>query len=90
MAKKPSIDPQPARPDRIEQAPSALQIVVYDPAGELLFSQYARLRLFNSGSWGYHVAGKIGLPRVTGERLQISANLTVIGSKNWKDSEEEQ
>lgn len=83
---KPPVINSPSRPDRIEAAPSALQVVVYSPEGEVLFTDHARLRQFNTGAWGYHTAGKMDLPRVQGERLQVNVGLTVIGSKDWNKS----
>lgn len=45
---------------------------------------YLEPKCFSTGSVGYGLSGKIQLPR--GEfvdRIQVSANLTVIGSKEW-------
>lgn len=45
---------------------------------------YLEPKLFSTGSVGYGLSGKLQLPH--GEvidRVQVSANLTVIGSKEW-------
>ncbi len=89
MLKAPELKGQPARPSQIVEAPSNLQVVVYGPGGDVLYNERASLRRFSSGSWGYHTAGKMDLPRVPGERLQVNIGLTVIGSKNWEPEADE-
>lgn len=77
------------RPGQIEEAPSGLRVVVYTPGGEVIFDDRATLRQFNTGSWGYHAAGKADVPRVPEQRLQVNVQLTVIGSKGWDATEVE-
>lgn len=45
----------------------------------------ANPKAFSTGSVGYNVNGKVPvqLPDGTVVRLQVSGNLTVIGSKDW-------
>lgn len=89
MPNRPDPPTQASRPEQLENAPSALQVVIYDPAGNTLFNERVRLRQYSSGSWGWHTAGKMDCPRVEDERVQVNVGLTVIGSKDWTGKTEE-
>jgi hypothetical protein len=49
---------------------------------------YAEPKQFSTGSVGYNVTGKVPvtLPDGTVVKLQVSGNLTVIGSKDWQEA----
>ncbi len=71
------------RPEAIAEAPSNIAVELRDPSGKIVFQGFASLRKFNTGSWGYHAAGKADCPRADSQRLQVNVQLTVIGSKEW-------
>lgn len=57
-----------------------LVIEVKDVKGNVLGTLNADYRTFSTGSKGYYVSGKI--PGVNTDRLQVSGNMVIIGSKN--------
>lgn len=46
----------------------------------MLFSDVALEKVFSTGSKGYYIGGKMTNPE-SGEKYQISCNITLIGSK---------
>ena len=57
-----------------------LIIEVKDVKGNVLGTLNADYRTFSTGSKGYYVSGKI--PGQGVDRLQVSGNMVIIGSKN--------
>lgn len=57
-----------------------LIIEVKDVKGNVLGTLTADYRTFSTGSKGYYVSGKI--PGQGVDRLQVSGNMVIIGSKN--------
>lgn len=57
-----------------------LVVEVKDMKGNVLGTLNADYRTFSTGSKGYYVSGKI--PGVNTDRLQVSGNMVIIGSKN--------
>lgn len=71
--------PQPVKVD--EKAPELLEIIVKDKlSGDTLFTEFVKPKHFSTGSVGYNCSGKMTNPD-SGEKYQISCNITLIGSK---------
>ena len=74
--------PQPAKVD--EKAPDLLELVIKDKlTGDILFTDFIKPKHFSTGSVGYNCSGKMTNPD-SGEKYQISCNITLIGSKPEK------
>jgi hypothetical protein len=56
-----------------------VKMIIADHNGNVLFSEYSKIREFSSGSLGYNFNGKLSIE--TGDKLQVTSNLIVIGSK---------
>jgi len=71
--------PQPVKID--EKAPELLEIIIKDQkTDKIFFHEVVGQKHFKTGSVGYYVGGKMTNPQ-SGERYQISCNITLIGSK---------
>jgi len=71
--------PQPLKVD--EKAPELLEIVLFNKTtGDIMFKEVVAQKHFSTGSVGYYCNGKMVNPE-SGERYQISCNITLIGSK---------
>lgn len=72
-------NPKPAKTD--PKAPELLEIVISDKdTGKALLTDVVAQKHFSTGSVGYFYSGKLTNPE-SGERYQISCNITLIGSK---------
>lgn len=71
--------PKPAKLD--EKAPELLTITITNKETEYeLVKEVVKQKHFSTGSVGYFFSGKMTNPD-SGERYQISCNITLIGSK---------
>jgi hypothetical protein len=74
--------PQPAKQD--DKAPELLEIIIKDKLnGDILFTEFVKPKHFSTGSVGYNCSGKMTNPE-SGEKYQVSMNVTLIGSKPEK------
>jgi len=70
-----------------EKAPKTLQMTlegILPGGGKIFFTDIVTGRDFSTGSKGYYIGGKMSNPE-SGEKYQISCNVTLIGSKPEKE-----
>lgn len=77
-----NLDPDKPKPEKIDsEAPDSLEIIIKDKAtGDVFLSDIALQKHFSTGSVGYYLSGKANNSK-SGERYQVSCNITLIGSK---------
>lgn len=74
--------PQPVKQD--EKAPELVQVIIKDAkTGQEYLTDFVTPKHFSTGSVGYYYGGKMINPE-SGEKYQISCNITLIGSKPGK------
>lgn len=75
--------PKPLKID--EKAPETLEIIIRDKStGDEILSETVNQKHFSTGSVGYNCSAKM-TNKESGERYQVSCNITLIGSKPNKD-----
>ena len=71
-------------PSQLSGAPGEYRITITNDMEEVIYQELALMRQYQTGSWGWHTAGKFPIEGTDGERAQVNVALTVIGSKKWK------
>ena len=68
----------------LEKLKHDYRVQILDSEGKIVFEDDARLRRYQTGSWGWHTAGKFRVEGQSDVRVQVNIGLTIIGSKEWE------
>jgi hypothetical protein len=68
-------------PDAYRDLPGFLTYKIVGPGDKLIASGVLTFRQYQTGSYGWHTAGKVSCPGDPNRKVQVNLGLTIIGSK---------